>query len=238
MKSILHKSETRGHSNHGWLDSHHSFSFAGYRNPDRMHFGVLRVLNDDVVAPGSGFGTHPHENMEIVSIPLQGDLKHQDSMGNATVIREGDIQVMSAGSGINHSEYNANADKEVRFLQIWLFPNARNVEPRYDQISLNNMDLKNQFFQILSPNPDDDGVWIHQDAWFSMGNFDPGAVTTYKLHQPNNGVYFFVLNGSATVENQSLNSRDGYGIWDTARINIKADSETRILLMEVPMQVS
>lgn len=238
MKSILHKSETRGHSNHGWLDSHHTFSFAGYRNPDRMHFGVLRVLNDDVVAPGRGFGTHPHENMEIVSIPLQGDLKHLDSMGNATVIREGDIQVMSAGTGINHSEYNANSDREVRFLQIWLFPNIRNVEPRYDQITLNNMDLKNQFFQILSPSPDDDGVWIHQDAWFSLGNFEPGSVTTYKLHEINNGVYFFVLDGSVTIENQNLHSRDGYGIWDTTSINLRADSQTRILLMEVPMHVA
>ena len=170
MNSVIHKAETRGHANHGWLNSHHSFSFANYYNPERMNFGVLRVLNDDQVQKGQGFGTHPHDNMEIISIPLEGDLEHKDSMGNTTVIKEGEIQVMSAGTGIQHSEYNKNLDKDVKFLQIWIFPNQKNVTPRYDQISITELAEDNKFYQILSPNKDDQGVWIHQDAWFNMGN--------------------------------------------------------------------
>lgn len=238
MKSVLHKANTRGHANHGWLDSHHSFSFANYRNPERMHFGVLRVLNDDRVAAGRGFGTHPHDNMEIISIPLEGDLEHKDSMGNTAVIKQGDVQVMSAGTGVYHSEYNKNRDEEVKFLQIWLFPNKRNVEPRYDQITLENTHLKNQLHQVLSPNPDDEGVWIHQNAWFHMGELEEGFETNYQLKDPNNGVYAFVLEGEVSIEGQSLNKRDGYGIWDTSALSLKADSDARILLMEVPMELS
>ena len=169
MKTVLHKADTRGHANHGWLDTHHSFSFANYHNPERMHFGVLRVLNDDRVAEGRGFGTHPHDNMEIISIPLEGDLEHKDSMGNVAVIKEGDVQVLSAGTGISHSEYNMNQDSEVKFLQIWVFPNKKQVEPRYDQISVRDIEKENQLYQILSPSMDDQGVWIHQNAWFSLG---------------------------------------------------------------------
>lgn len=238
MKTVLHKANTRGHANHGWLDSHHTFSFANYYNPERVHFGVLRVLNDDRVAPGKGFGTHPHDNMEIISIPLEGDLEHKDSMGNTAVIRQGDVQVMSAGTGIYHSEFNKNTDKEVKFLQIWVFPNKRGVKPRYDQITLNNKDLKNQLFQILSPSPDDEGVWIHQDAWFHLGNFEKGNKTTYQVKRNGNGVYAFVLDGDVTIEGQALNKRDGFGIWDTDKITITADSNARILLMDVPMNVS
>ena len=175
MKTVIHKAETRGHANHGWLDSHHTFSFANYYDRERMHFGVLRVLNDDIVDAGMGFGTHPHDNMEIVSIPLEGDLEHKDSMGNVTVIKEGDVQVMSAGTGITHSEYNKNKDKEVKFLQIWLFPNKKNVTPRYDQISLRDIAKENEFYQILSPSKEDQGVWIHQDAWFHIGKFTKGS---------------------------------------------------------------
>jgi hypothetical protein len=235
MKSVLHKSETRGHADHGWLNSHHTFSFANYYNPERMHFGVLRVLNDDVVAPGRGFGKHPHDNMEIISIPLEGDLEHKDNMGNTTVIKSGDIQVMSAGTGIFHSEFNKNTDKDVRFLQIWVFPNKKGVTPRYDQITLKTADGKNTFQQILSPNPDDAGVWIHQDAWFYLGKFDSGKSTSYKLKKQGNGVYVFMLEGSATVEGQKLNKRDGFGLWDIDQFDIQADSNARILLMEVPM---
>lgn len=237
MKSVLHKSNTRGHANHGWLDSHHSFSFANYYNPERMHFGVLRVLNDDVVAAGRGFGTHPHDNMEIISIPLEGDLEHKDSMGNTTVIRQGDVQVMSAGTGVFHSEYNKNKDRNVRFLQIWLFPNKRDVKARYDQITLDNQHLKNQFYQILSPNPDDDGVWIHQNAWFHMGNLEAGNEQTYRVKDEKNGVYIFVLEGDVTVEGQALNKRDGFGVWDTDKISLKADSAAKVLLMDVPMMM-
>lgn len=234
-KSVLHPAATRGHANHGWLNSYHTFSFANYHNPERMHFGVLRVLNDDTVSAGMGFGTHPHDNMEIISIPLEGDLEHKDSMGNSTVIRKGDVQVMSAGTGIRHSEYNKNADSLVKFLQIWIFPNQKNVTPRYDQITLNESDRKNKLKQVLSPNADDDGVWIHQDAWFSMGNFDAGKTAEYKIKRKENGVYVFVLKGNVTVNEQPLMERDGYGLWETDSITIKADSDAEVLLMDVPM---
>ncbi|MFK8057887.1 MAG: pirin family protein [Saprospiraceae bacterium] len=236
-QTVYHPANSRGHANHGWLNSHHSFSFANYRNPDRMHFGVLRVLNDDVVQGGKGFGAHPHDNMEIVSIPLDGDLEHQDSMGNKTVIRQGDVQVMSAGTGVRHSEYNASSSNPVKFLQIWMFPNKRNVEPRYDQIKLEAQD--NAITQILSPSKDDAGVWAHQNAWWHVAKLDERNALTYALNKPGqNGVYAFVLEGNATIDGQALNPRDGFGIWDTNEIAIKATSNTRILLMEVPMELS
>ncbi|WP_421811135.1 pirin family protein [Flagellimonas sp.] len=237
MKSVLHKAATRGHADHGWLNSHHTFSFAGYHDPERMHFGVLRVLNDDQVAPGRGFGTHPHDNMEIISIPLEGDLEHKDSMGNTTTIKEGDVQVMSAGTGIQHSEYNKNTDQEVKFLQIWVFPNKRNVEPRYDQISIREIEKENAFYQVLSPNPDDEGVWVHQDAWFHMGNFQAGATDTYQIKKEGNGVYAFVLDGEVEIDSHKLEKRDGLGIWDTASFDFKSTSNSRVLLMEVPMNL-
>jgi quercetin 2,3-dioxygenase len=236
---ILHKADTRGLANHGWLQSRHSFSFANYYNPERMHFGVLRVLNDDIVSAGNGFGTHPHDNMEIISIPLSGDLEHRDSMGNVATIKQGDIQVMSAGTGITHSEYNKNKDKEVRFLQIWLFPNKRSVTPRYDQIKLDAAAMKNKFQQILSPSATDAGVWVHQNAWFNLGDFEKGKTTTYKLHDAaKNGVYAFLIEGDATIDGQTLNRRDGLGIWNVDKLTIKADTQARILLMEVPMALS
>ena len=235
MKSVLHKANTRGHADHGWLNSHHTFSFANYHNPDRMHFGVLRVLNDDVVAGGKGFGTHPHDNMEIISIPLQGDLEHKDSMGNATVIKQGDVQVMSAGTGVRHSEYNKNKDKEVRFLQIWMFPNKKNVTPRYDQTTLSTNKSANSFEQILSPNQNDDGVWAYQNAWFNLGEFESGCEETYQIKGVGNGVYVFVLEGEVTVEGQSLSKRDGFGVWDAESISLKTTKKTKILLMDVPM---
>ena len=235
MKTVLHKANTRGHANHGWLDSHHSFSFANYYNPDRMNFGVLRVLNDDIVAPGRGFGRHPHDNMEIISIPLEGDLEHKDSMGNVAVIRQGDVQVMSAGTGIYHSEYNKNKDQDVRFLQIWMFPNQRNVQPRYDQITLNNNDTNNQFHQVLSPNVDDAGVWAHQNAWFNIGTFEKGCNEIYNIKRSGNGVYAFILEGEVTIEGQKLSKRDGFGLWDVDKIEMTADSDAKVLLMDVPM---
>ncbi len=238
MKSVLHKASSRGHANHGWLDSHHSFSFANYHNPERMNFGVLRVLNDDIVAGGRGFSTHPHDNMEIISIPLQGDLEHKDNMGNMTVIKQGDVQVMSAGTGIQHSEKNKNASDEVRFLQIWMFPNKKNVTPRYDQITLEAEHSTNKFQQILSPNTEDEGVWVHQNAWFHLGNFEPGCEETYAIKVSGNGVYAFVLEGEVEIEGQALNKRDGFGIWDTEKISIKATKDAKVLLMDVPMQLS
>ena len=237
--TVLHKANSRGHADHGWLNSHHTFSFANYYDPERMHFGVLRVLNDDRVAPGKGFGTHPHENMEIISIPLEGDLEHKDSMGNVAVIRKGDIQVMSAGTGITHSEFNRNPDKEVRFLQIWVFPSRRGVTPRYDQITLDASERHNQLQQILSPDPNDAGVWIHQNAWFHLGTFDKGFQTSYAMKDKHNGVYAFVLKGDVIVQGTALNQRDGLGLWDTDAVSVMADSPgAELLLMEVPMQVN
>lgn len=238
MKQVLHKAATRGHANHGWLNSYHTFSFAGYYDSARIHFGALRVLNDDTVAAGMGFGTHPHDNMEIISIPLSGDLKHKDSMGNETIIRHGDIQVMSAGTGISHSEMNANKDQEVKFLQIWVFPNKQNVTPRYDQITLDETKLKNHLQQVLSPDANDEGVWIHQNAWFSMGQLDKGFNTTYTLKNKTNGVYAFVIEGDVTINGQALNKRDGLEISETDILTINADSDARLLLMEVPMQLN
>jgi len=202
-----------------------------------MHFGVLRVLNDDRVAAGKGFGTHPHDNMEIISIPLEGDLEHRDSMGNVALIKEGDLQVMSAGTGITHSEYNKNSDQEVKFLQIWIFPNKKGVDPRYDQISLKGIQKENEFYQVLSPHKEDQGVWIHQEAWFHLGELTRDASTSYPLKKESNGVYAFVLQGEVEIEKQYLESRDGFGLWNTKEIQVKALSKSRVLLMEIPMSI-
>ena len=235
MKTTLHKANTRGNANHGWLQSYHTFSFANYYNPERMNFGALRVLNDDTVQAGMGFGTHPHRDMEIISIPLEGDLEHKDSMGNTTVIKNGDIQVMSAGTGVQHSEYNKNRDSLVKFLQIWVVPNKQGVTPRYDQITLNPEDRANKLQQILSPSPDDDGVWIYQDAWFYLGDLDAGFSTTYKPSKTSNGVYAFLLSGKMNIAGQELETRDGLGIWDTDSFEISAIEKSEVLLMEVPI---
>jgi redox-sensitive bicupin YhaK (pirin superfamily) len=234
---VVHKANSRGKADHGWLKSNHTFSFANYHNPERMHFGVLRVLNDDFVEGGKGFGTHPHSDMEIISIPLDGDLKHEDSMGNSGVIKQGDVQVMSAGTGIKHSEFNKNEDKPVKFLQIWLFPNKKDVKPRYDQMTFKAEDRKNKFQQILSPNEDDEGVWIHQDAWFHLVQFDKEEKTVYQLKKSGNGIYAFIIDGEATINGQSLGKRDGLGVWETTKLNIKATENAEILLMEVPMSL-
>ncbi|GAB1370245.1 pirin family protein [Candidatus Kapaibacterium sp.] len=232
---IIHKSDSRGHADHGWLNSFHTFSFAGYYNPERMRFGLLRVLNDDTVAPAMGFDTHHHDNMEIISIPLEGDLEHKDSMGNVTVIRNGDIQVMSAGTGIQHSEYNKNNDKPVKFLQIWIYPNEKNVTPRYDQITLNIEDRKNKFQQVLSPNLNDEGVWIHQNAWFHLSDFEKGFSAEYTFKDNKNGLYIFILNGELKANGYVLSTRDGMGISGVNSISISAEQNTSFLLMEVPM---
>jgi quercetin 2,3-dioxygenase len=235
--AVLHTSESRGLADHGWLVSRHTFSFANYHNPERMHFGVLRVLNDDYVAEGKGFGTHPHDNMEIISIPLSGDLQHRDSMGNIAVIKNGDVQVMSAGTGITHSEFNKNHDKAVKFLQIWVFPNKRNVTPRYDQLTLKKEERRNKLQQIVSPSPNDAGVWIHQDAWFYLSNLTLGKSLSHRVHTATNGCYIFVLSGELFVNDQLLKTRDGYGIWNTAEINFKASKDAEFLVMEVPMVI-
>lgn len=238
MKTILHKANTRGHANHGWLDSYHTFSFAGYHNPERIHFGALRVLNDDTVAGGMGFGTHPHENMEIISIPTSGDLEHFDNMGNKQVIRQGDVQVMSAGTGIQHGEKNKNKDQEVRFFQIWVFPNKKNAAPRYDQKNFSDADKHNKLLTVVSPiGTDYGGVQIHQDAWFSLGKLYKDFSTSYSLNKKDNGVYIFIIEGDVIVNGEKLNRRDGLGITDTDKLDIQATSDAEILLMEVPVKI-
>ncbi|MCX2746061.1 pirin family protein [Mangrovivirga sp. M17] len=238
MNKVIHKSNSRGHADHGWLNTWHSFSFANYYNPERMHFGVLRVLNDDTVAPGMGFGQHPHDNMEIISIPLSGDLEHQDNMGNKQVIKEGDVQVMSAGTGIMHSEKNKNNDQQVKFLQIWVFPNKKNVEPRYDQQSFKKENRINKWQQVLSPDKDDEGVWIHQDAWFSLSTLEKGRDLSYEIKRKENGAYLFLLEGELEIDGENIKKRDAVGIWDTEKFNVKASQDSEILVMDIPMKIS
>jgi len=236
MKTILHRADSRGKADHGWLKSFHTFSFSSYYDPERIHFGALRVLNDDTVAPGMGFGTHPHDNMEIISIPTYGDLEHKDSMGNTQVIRQGDVQVMSAGTGVTHSEKNKNHDKEVRFFQIWVFPNKKNIEPRYDQANFPEEAKHNKLLTVISPaGSNDGGVQIHQDAWFSLGKLDKGISLKYELKKKGNGVYAFVIEGKISVNGKQLHRRDGMGITESDELEIKADDNTEILLMEVPV---
>jgi redox-sensitive bicupin YhaK (pirin superfamily) len=245
--TILHKADTRGHADHGWLVSHQSFSFADYFNPERMQFGMLRVLNDDFVAGGRGFGSHPHDNMEIISIPLEGSLVHEDNLGHRQVVSQGEIQVMSTGKGVFHSEYNNSLDQPAKFLQIWVFPNRLNVEPRYDQVRLDPEKGRNRLQQVLSPGPggendreggaDGEGSWIYQDAWFYMGRWDAGREFTYELKKKGNGIYFFVISGSFAIDEQPLEARDGLGITDRETVTLRSqEAHSQILVMEVPMQ--
>lgn len=233
---FFHPAASRGHANHGWLDSWHSFSFANYYNPDRMHFGVLRVLNDDTVVAGMGFGKHPHDNMEIISIPLEGDLEHGDNMGNRTIIRQGDVQAMSAGTGVAHSEKNGNNDRPVKFLQIWVFPKERNVQPRYDQQTFTEDDFAGKLTTVVSPiDKSDGGVLIHQDAWFSLGKLTAGQAVDYRVKKEGNGLYAFLLEGEVVIDETTLQRRDGLGITDVNEVTIKATSDAHVLLMDVPM---
>ncbi len=234
-KTILHESESRGGADHGWLHTRHTFSFADYHDPERVNFGALRVLNDDIIEGGMGFDMHPHSNMEIITIPLEGALEHKDSKGNNGVIEHGDVQVMSAGTGIYHSEYNKNKDKPVKLLQIWVFTNKRNVTPRYGQITMNLADRHNRLQQIISPFPGDKGLWIYQNAWFFLGNLDSGFETEYNMKASGNGLYVFVIDGNVNIADHQLKTRDGLGIWDTEKVQVRAESNAEILLMDVPM---
>ncbi len=234
--TIIHKANSRGYADHGWLVTHHTFSFANYYNPERVHFGMLRVLNDDWIEGGMGFGTHPHDNMEIITIPLSGAIAHRDSMGNHSTIQEGEIQVMSAGSGITHSEFNANKNMPATLLQIWVFPNQKEVTPRYGQIKLDPKDRKNKFQQIVSPNPEDEGVWIHQNAWFHLADLEKESALDYHLKQQGNGIYLFVIKGKVTLNGEHLSERDGMGITEMDKITISAESNAEVLVMEVPLR--
>ncbi len=234
--TVLHKADSRGHADQGWLNAYHSFSFASWYNPDRVQFGMLRVLNDDTVAAGMGFGTHPHDNMEIITIPLEGDLAHKDSMGNAATIKTGDVQVMSAGTGIQHSEFNPNHDQHTKLFQIWVFPKYRNVTPRYQQITLDAAEQKNNFAQILSPTAEDAGVWIYQDAWFYLADFDADFSKKLTLKKEGNGFYIMNIEGEIEVNGERLEKRDALGLWDTNEIEIKATTNAKFLVMEIPME--
>ena len=234
MNIITHPANTRGKADFGWLQSRHTFSFGQYFDPSRIQFGALRVLNDDIVAPGMGFGTHPHDNMEIISIPLKGDLAHKDSTGNTEVIKTGDVQIMSAGSGLTHSEFNHSEKDEVNFLQIWILPKEKNIEPRYQQITFDESERQNQWQTVVAPD-NDQALWINQDAWMHLTSLSAGFGLDYPMHQAENGVYFFVIEGDVTIADQKLGRRDALGVTDTASIALRADTDSQILAIEVPM---
>lgn len=235
MQVISYPSTERGTANHGWLEAKHTFSFASWHNPDRIHFGALRVLNDDRVAPGMGFPTHPHDNMEIITIPLSGKLQHKDNMGNEGVIENGEIQIMSAGTGVTHSEYNPDHDNELRLFQIWIFPDKRNVEPRYQQLKINAFNEKNSWIQLLSPNADDDGGWIHQQAWISYLDVEKGIAVSYTRHSSNSGLFVMNIEGEFTIDELTLHNRDAVGLVDAEEFSLKAQHDSKVLLIEVPM---
>ena len=235
MTKNIYKASDRGHADHGWLNTWHSFSFAGYYDPDKTSFGKLRVLNDDTVAPGKGFGMHPHDNMEIITIPLSGALEHKDSMGNSGVIKAGEIQVMSAGSGIYHSEFNHSKEEEVSLLQIWVIPDRRDVEPRYDQIAYDKLKTLNNLYQVISPEKSDEGSWIYHKSWFSLGEMEKEKTISYSIRKKDNGIYLFVIEGRVETGNVILEKRDAIGITKTEEIEIRSLDESKILLIEVPM---
>lgn len=237
MTTQLYRSNERGKANFGWLDANFSFSFGNYFNPDRIQFGMLRVLNDDTIAPGTGFGTHPHENMEIITIPLEGGLQHRDSMDNEGVIRFGEVQVMSAGTGILHSEMNASKTEIAKTLQLWVFPEKNDVAPRYDQKSFDLNSKINTFVNVVSPRDKNDGnaLWVHQQTFFNLGIFESGTTINYKVNIPKNGVYLFLIEGEIEIDHQLISKRDAMGITDFENFDIAVRQHAKILLVEVPM---
>ena len=238
MRHRIFPKNKRGTANYSWLKANFSFSFGNYYNPDMVQFGMLRVLNDDTIAGGTGFGTHPHENMEIITIPLEGGLTHRDSMGNEATVRFGEVQVMSAGTGIQHSEMNASETDQAKTLQIWIFPEKDNVTPRYDQKGFDLEKHKNAFVTVVSPQDKNDGnaLWIHQQAFLNLGIFDAGTTTTYNLKIPENGVYLFLIEGEIEINNETIRERDAYGIVEFDSFDIKVNKESKILVIEVPMK--
>lgn len=235
MKTIFHAADQRGFANHGWLQAAHSFSFAQYYDPSKVHFGLLRVLNDDIVAPAMGFGMHGHDNMEIVTIPLKGSLAHKDSLGSAGTITPGEVQIMSAGSGIQHSEFNASETEAVNLLQIWVFPKERNIQPRYDQKAFDTSTSTNQFQLLVSPTEKEGSLWINQDACFSLGTFQEKQEVQYQFTFPDNGAYVFVIEGEITLANQILGRRDAMGVYHTDQISFTVQQEAKVLVIEIPM---
>jgi hypothetical protein len=232
------KSDSRGGADHGWLKAKHSFSFANYYDPERVHFGALRVLNDDIVAPSEGFGKHPHDNMEIITIPIKGELRHEDSMGNSSVITAGEIQVMSAGTGVFHSEMNNSTQSDVQLLQIWIFPNEKGVTPRYDQKILNPESVKNQLLNVIQPKGENNpgAIWIQQKSWFYLGEFDTDSVENYRSKSIDNGIYIFVIEGEVKVQNYLLSKRDALAVVNADELIMEITKGTKILVMEVPLK--
>lgn len=239
MKTTFHKADTRGFANHGWLQANHSFSFANFHNPEKVHFGALRVLNDDVVAPKMGFGTHPHDNMEIITIPLKGVLKHKDNMGDVWIpVLPGEVQIMSAGTGVQHSEINGSADEHLGLFQIWIFPNQQNVKPRYDQKAFDANERKNKL-QTLVTSIDENhagSLKIHQDAIISRIDLDKDKTFRYTLKSENHGVYVMTIFGNINIDNTTLSTRDAVGISDTNSFEINAGEDSGLLFIEVPMK--
>ncbi|CAN5272429.1 pirin family protein [soil metagenome] len=235
MKIKIQQSDERGHANLEWLNSYHSFSFGSWHDPAKMNFGALRVLNDDSVDAGQGFGTHPHDNMEIVSIPLSGTIAHKDSTGTDGLIKTGDVQIMSAGTGIRHSEFNPSKEEGLKFLQIWVMPKKRKIEPRYDQKSFKASDRQNKWQVVVSPDEKDEALWINQDCVFSLANITAGNSLSYSCKFPGNGTYLFVIEGSVEIMGQSLQKRDAAGISDADSFEVKANEDSYVLCIEVPM---
>jgi hypothetical protein len=235
MKTILYPANERAHVSLGWLDSYHSFSFGQYHDPKKIHFGALRVVNDDSIAGGGGFGTHPHDNMEIVTIPLEGKLAHKDSTGNEGIISKGDIQIMSAGTGIRHSEYNASSTTDAKFLQIWVFPKLKNIKPVYGQKTFDIKDRKNKWQVVVSPDAADHALNINQDARFSLVQLDAGQIVSYGTKFKGSGIYLFVIEGEVKIDDQELQKRDAIGLSATNNFDIKASKNAEVLAIEVPM---
>lgn len=235
MKTIIHPATERGIADHGWLKARHSFSFSNYYHPEKIQFGALRVLNDDTIAPSMGFGKHPHDNMEIITIPLSGGVRHKDSMGNEGVVNPGEVQIMSAGTGVIHSEHNASSSDYLNLFQIWILPALRNIAPRYDQKQFDVADRKNRFQTLVSPEKSDSTLWINQQAWLSLGKFDQSSAVNYELHATNNGVYIMVVSGAIEIDGQQLNNRDAIGISDTSAVALNFLKDSEILVIEIPM---
>ncbi len=236
MKKIIHRADSRGRSELGWLHSRFSFSFANYYNPEKIGFGLLRVLNDDIVEPGTGFGTHPHDNMEIITIILDGALQHKDSMGSGSVIKKDEVQVMSAGTGITHSEVNPSADERVNLLQLWIFPKEKNIKPRYDQKKFSSEERKNKLQTVASGFKSEGSLYIHQDAAITLGNVEKGMTLTYNNFKPGNGFYLFVIDGKINLSGEKLSTRDAIGIWEEDQLAILAEENTEFVIIEVPMK--
>lgn len=234
MNAIIHPSSSRGHANHGWLQSYHSFSFANYYNPEKMGYKALRVINDDYIAPAQGFGTHPHQDMEIITVPLRGTLRHKDTMGNETIIRHGEVQLMSAGTGVYHSEYNHSSDEDVNMLQIWVLPKKKRIEPRYGQKKFDEKDRQNKLQLVVSPDGREGSIEINQDAFFYLSNLEAGKELYYKLNLAKNGIYVFVIDGELEIDGHKLNTRDALGLDNFDQVTFKANKDTQLLVIEVP----